>query len=185
MSEHAVTAAAKIAASGGPIEMGGHHVGLNSPGVWVAASMLVVFGFMLWKGVPGLIARALDNRIATIREQLAEAAKLRAEAEALRAEYQQKSASAAKEADAILAHARDEAEAMLAKAKRDAETLVDRRTRMAEDKIAAAERAAIAEVRARAASVATTAAAALIAKGHDAGADKALVDKAIADLGTR
>jgi len=185
MSEHPVTTAVQVAASGGPLEMGGHHVGFNSPGVWVAASMLVVFAIMLWKGVPGLIGRALDARIAAIRDQLAEAARLRAEAEALRAEYQQKSASAAQEANAILAHARAEAEAMLAKAKRDAETLVDRRTRMAEDKIGAAERAAVAEVRARAASVAAAAAASLIADRHDAGADKALVDKAIAELGSR
>ena len=185
MSEHPVTTATTIAASGGPIEMGGHHVGFNSPGVWVAASMLVVIGFMLWKGVPGLIARALDNKIASIRAQLDEAARLRVEAETLRAEYQGRAAAAADEAKAILAHARDEAETMLAKAKRDAETLVARRTRMAEDKIAAAERAAIAEVRARVASVSAAAAARLIAERHDAGADKALIDKTIAELGAR
>jgi F-type H+-transporting ATPase subunit b len=54
---------------------------------------------------------------------------------------------------------------------------------MAEDKIAAAERAAIAEVRARAADAAANAAAKLIAQGHDAKADKALVDRTISTLG--
>jgi len=56
---------------------------------------------------------------------------------------------------------------------------------MAEDKIAAAERAAIAEVRAKAAEAATKAAAALIAERNDADSDKVLVDKAIAALGQR
>ena len=182
MSEHPVTTAATIAASGGPIETGGHEVGFNSPGMWVAMSMLVVIGILVWKGVPGLIARALDSKIASIRAQLDEAARLRSDAEALRVEYQGRAAAAADEAKAILAHARDEAEAMLAKAKRDAEVLVERRTRMAEDKIAAAERAAVAEVRARVAAVSAAAAASVIAAQHDKKADKALVDKTIAGL---
>jgi len=56
---------------------------------------------------------------------------------------------------------------------------------MAEDKIAAAERTAIAEVRAKAADAAAKAAAALIAERNDPESDKTLVDKAIAALGQR
>ena len=55
---------------------------------------------------------------------------------------------------------------------------------MAEDKIAAAERSAIAEVRAKAAAAAAAAAAQLIAERHDAGADKALIDRTISGLGS-
>lgn len=177
------TNATTLAASGGPIETGDHHAGFNSPGVWVALSMLVVFAIMLWKGVPGVIGRALDRKIAGIRAQLDEAAKLRAEAEALRAEYQGRADAAEQEAAAILDHARHEAAAIMAKAKSDTETLVDRRFRMAEDKIHAAERAAVAEIRTRVATAAAAAAAALIADRHDAGNDKALVDRTIAGLG--
>src|SRR5829696_542839 len=54
------------------------------------------------------------------------------------------------------------AEAILRQAETDAAALVERRTRIAEDKIAAAERAAVDEVRARAASAAATAAERLI-----------------------
>jgi F-type H+-transporting ATPase subunit b len=54
---------------------------------------------------------------------------------------------------------------------------------MAEDKIAGAERTAIAEVRARAADAATRAAATIIAQRHGAEADKTLVDRTIAGLG--
>ncbi len=53
---------------------------------------------------------------------------------------------------------------------------------MAQDRIAAAERAAIAELRTRAANAATTAAAVLIGQVHDAKADKGLVDEAIGKL---
>ena len=157
-------------------------LGIN-PGGFVALSMIVVIGLMIWKGVPGAIGRALDKKIASIREQLDEASKLRAEAEALRAEYQAKAAAAQGEAEQILAHARAEAEQILAKAKEDTDLLVKRRARMAEDKIAAAERSAIAEVRATAADAATRAAAAIIAEKHDATADRPLIDHTIAGLG--
>jgi F-type H+-transporting ATPase subunit b len=151
--------------------------------VIVSLSMLVVIGIMLWKKVPAAIGRALDRKIAGIREQLDEAARLRAEAEALRSEYEARSARAGAEAEAMLARARAEAAGIVDQARIDADALVERRTRMAEDKIAAAERTALAEVRAKAASAATAAAARLIAERHDAAADRAMVDRAIAGLG--
>ena len=61
-------------------------------------------------------------------------------------------------------------------------SLIARRKQMAEDRIAAAEAGALAEVRAATAKAATAAAAALIAEKHDANADKALVDQAIASV---
>jgi F-type H+-transporting ATPase subunit b len=149
---------------------------------YVALAMLVVIALMLWKKVPAAIGRALDKKIAGIRAQLDEASRLRAEAEALKAEYEAKSAAANSEADAIRASAQHEADAVLAKARADADALVARRARMAEDKIGAAERDAIAQVRAKAASAATRAAATLIAETHDRSADKVLVDQAISRL---
>jgi F-type H+-transporting ATPase subunit b len=157
-------------------------LGLNAT-AWVALAMLVVIGLMLWKKVPATIGRALDKKIAGIREQLDEASRLRAEAEALRAEYEAKAAGAAAEAQTILDRARHEADAIVQQAKVDAGSLIERRTRMAEDKIAAAERAAVQEVRARAATAAAAAAARLIAEQHDANADRAMVDQTIAGLG--
>lgn len=156
--------------------------GLTAP-AWVAVAMLVVIGIMLWQKVPALIARALDGKIAAIRQQLDEAAALRAEAEGLLADAKTRDASSAADAQAIVAHAQQEAAALLAKAQTDSADLVARRGKMAEDKIGAAERAAVAEVRARAADAATRAAASIIADTHDAGADRPLVDRAIAGLG--
>src|SRR5438270_2311576 len=156
-------------------------LGLN-PGGWVALAMLFVFAILIWKKVPAAIGKALDSKIALIRDQLAEAENLRKEAEALKAEYQAKSASADKDREALLERARHEADEIVAKAKADAEALIGRRTRMAEDKIAAEERSAVEQLRAVAADAAAKAAARLIAERHDAGSDAKLVDQAIKEI---
>ncbi len=156
-------------------------LGLDPTG-WVALSMIAVFGIMLWKKVPAMIGAILDKQIAGIKQQLDAASKLRAEAEALKAEYEAKAKSAASDAEAMKAAASKEAEEIVAQARVDVTALIARRTKMAEDKIAAAERAAIADVRTRAASIAAAAASQLIASGHDAKADKPLIDATIARL---
>ncbi len=159
-------------------------LGFN-PGGWVALAMLVVFAILIWKKVPGAIGKALDSKIALIRDQLAEAESLRKEAEALKMEYEAKSASADKDRAALLERAKHEADEIVAKAKVDAETLIGRRARMAEDKIAAEERAAVEQLRATAADAAARAAARLIAERHDAGTDAKLVDQAISEIAGR
>lgn len=174
---------ASTAAHGGPAHEDPTALGLNAT-AWVSLAMIVVIALLLWKKVPAVIGRALDKKIAGIRAQLDEASRLRAEAEALRAEYQAKSAAAKGEAEAIVAHAREEAAAIGERARTDAAALIERRGRMAEDKIGAAERAALAEVRATAARAAAAAAATIIAGRHGADADRALVDQTIAGLGT-
>lgn len=150
---------------------------------WVSLAMLVVIAIMIWKKVPAAINRALDTKIAGIRAQLKEASELRAEAEALRNEYAAKTQAVEGDLRAMRERGEAEAAAIVAKARADTEALVERRTRLAEDKIAAAERSAIADIRATAANAAATAAAQLIAERHDAVADKVMTDRAIAGLG--
>jgi F-type H+-transporting ATPase subunit b len=179
-TEHAAT----TEAHGGAVHADPTALGLNATAI-VAMAMIVVIVLMIWKKVPALIGAALDKKISAIRVQLDDAARLRADAEALKAEYEAKAQAAAGEAEAILAHARDEADGIVAQARADAANLIERRGKMAENKIAAAERAAVAEVRAKAASAAAAAATKLISERHDAGADKALVDQTIAGLGGR
>ena len=159
-------------------------LGIN-PGGWVAVAVILVFAALIWKKVPAAIGRALDSKIALIRDQLAEAESLRKEAEALKAEYEAKSASADKDREALLERARHEANDIVAKAKSDAEALIERRSRMAEDKIAAEERHAVEQLRAAAAEAASKAAAKLIAERHDAGTDAKLVDQAIKEIAAR
>jgi F-type H+-transporting ATPase subunit b len=156
-----------------------------TPPAWIALAMIAVLAILIWKRVPALIGKALDKKIQGIREQLDEAAKLRGEAEALKAEYEARSAQAGAEAATMLERARAEADSIVSKAEADAAALVERRTRMAEDKIAAAERAALDEVRTKAARAAAAAAETLIREKVDASADKANVDATIAELGRR
>ena len=82
----------------------------------------------------------------------------------------------------MLDHARTEAEAIVAKAEADTAVTLARREKMATDKIGAAERAAVSELRAKTAEAATAAARSLIAANHNAKADKALVDEAIGGI---
>jgi F-type H+-transporting ATPase subunit b len=155
------------------------------PGGWVALAMLAVFAILIWKKVHHAVAKALDDKIALIRDQLAEAEALRTEAEALKAEYAKKAKSIDKDREALIERARHEADEIVAKAKTDAEALIERRTRMAEDKIAAEERTAIEQLRAATADAATKGASRLIAERHDSRADEKLVNTAIGEIAGR
>lgn len=153
-----------------------------APSGFVALAMLTVFAIMVWKRVPALIAKALDAKIAGIREQLDTASKLRDEAAALKAEYEAKAKAADAEIADLKAAAEKQAADIVAKAKDDASALIARHKALSTAKIAAAERAAVDELRARAATAAAIAASQLIGEQHDAKADKKLVDQAISGL---
>ncbi|GGO94513.1 F0F1 ATP synthase subunit B [Stakelama pacifica] len=150
---------------------------------WVGIAGIIVILLMIWKKVPAAIGGSLDKRIAEIKAQLAEAQKLREEAEALRSEYEGRAKAAEADAQAMREHAHEEARQIVEQAKEDAAQLVARRKQMAEDRIAAAERQAVAEVRERAAGAAVTAARAIIGERFDAEADSALIARSIEGLG--
>lgn len=158
--------------------------GLDAP-AWIALAMIVVLAIVVWKKVPAAIGRALDHKIAAIRHQLDQAAQLRSEAEALRAEYQAKADAAEQERQTMLEHARHQAEAIVEQAKSDTNALIERRSRMAQDKIAAAERQAIEDIRAHAATAAAAAATRIISEELGPEADKAMVDQTITELARR
>lgn len=150
-----------------------------APYNWVGVAMAVLIGIFIWKKVPGLITGGLDAKIAEIRSQLDEAKNLRAEAETLRNEYAAKITGAEKDAEAMMENAQREADAIVEKAESDSKAMVARRKQMAEDKIAAAERDAVEEVRAVAAGAAAAASQALIAENHTKASDKTLADELI------
>ena len=138
----------------------------------------VIFGRKIWAALTGM----LDKRADEVRAELAEAQRLRQEAEAmLRSANQQREAAIA-DAQALLSGAKTEATRLANAAAADAEASAKRREQMAMDRIAAAEKAAIDEVRMIAADVATTAAREIIRDGLTAEADAALVDRAITGL---
>lgn len=178
------TTAADVAAAveAGAAKHGGPSLFGMEPYQIVSLAMLVLILVMIWKKVPGMIAGGLDGKIDAIRTQLDEAKQLRAEAEALRNEYAAKIANAQKDAEAMISGAQTEADAILEKAEADGQQMVARRKQMAENKISAAEREAVDEVRSRAASAAALAAKGLIAAKHDADADSKLADEVIASI---
>ena len=153
------------------------------PRNWVAIAFIlffVIFGKKLWSALTGM----LDDRAASVRAELEEAARLRREAEAMLRDAERRRAEALAEAKALIDGARTEATRVAAAAIAEAEASARRREQMAIDRIAAAEKAAVDEVRLTAAEIATVAARQVIADGLSAEADARLVDSAIAQLPT-
>jgi F-type H+-transporting ATPase subunit b len=151
---------------------------------WALVALIIFLGMMVYFGVPRIIAQMLDKRIAQIADELAQAKKLREDAAALLAEYEQKRVTAEKEAETIILTAQQDAERLRADAKLDIEQMVIRRTKAVEDKIAQAEAQAVAEVRSRSADLAIEAARVMLAQEVSKRGD-AMVDQAIAEVGTR
>ncbi len=153
----------------------------SDPRFWVAVAFViffVIFGKKLWTPLVG----ALDRRAVNVRAELAEAQRLRSEAEAMLAEAAASRNAALADATALLEGARREASRLAAVAVRDAEASAARRERMAMDRISAAEKAAVDEVRLAAADVASAAARIVIGEHLSAEASAAIVDRAIAGL---
>jgi F-type H+-transporting ATPase subunit b len=151
------------------------------PRNWVLIAFVlffVLFGRKLWSA----LAAMLDDRAARVRTELDEAARLRQEAEAMLREAEARRAEALREAQALIDGAKAEAGRVAAAAAADAEAAARRREQMAMDRIAAAEKAAVDEVRLTAAEVATVAARQVIAEGLSADADSRLIDHAISQL---
>lgn len=147
---------------------------------------LVIFlGLVAYLKVPGMMAKSLDERAENIREELAEAKRLREEAQALLADYQKKSKEAEAEAAAIVAVAQREAAALAADAKVKTEEFVARRNAISEQKIKQAETDAVNAVRAAAVDLATAAAQTVLAKQSDAELQSRLFKAGISDVKTR
>lgn len=157
---------------------------LHDPEFWVLVGFLAFFlvlGRTFWKLMKG----GLDGRADKVREQLAEATRLRAEAQQVLDTYRRKSEQAVKEAADILTAAKEEADRLRVEGQADLKRTLAAREAQAKDRIAQAEQAAIQSVRALAADIAIRAATGLVAESIDAAGAAALVDKAIDDLPKR
>jgi F-type H+-transporting ATPase subunit b len=117
---------------------------------WVAVAFVIFFGILFYVGAPGKVLNQLDSRGKRIGNELAEAKRLREDAERLPKEYEAKRAAAEREAADIVSNAREEAERLAREAQEKMADFVTRRTATAEAKIAQAEAQASAEVRAAA-----------------------------------
>ena len=161
----------------------GHDVPtLQSPEFWVAVAFVAFVGLLIYKGVPGLIGKALDDRADAIKKNLDDARRMREVAQSLLAEYQRKASEAEGEAQKIVEQARREGEILRAEAERKATEAVARRVKIAEEKIARAEMAAIGEVRGAAVDAAVAASEKILAAKADGEIGQRLIADGISNL---
>ncbi|NKL78826.1 F0F1 ATP synthase subunit B [Rhizobium leguminosarum] len=147
---------------------------------------LVLFlALVVYLKVPGMMARSLDDRADQIRNELAEAKRLREEAQHLLAEYQRKRKEAEAEAAHIVAAAEREAEMLTAEAKKKTEEFVANRTALSEQKIKQAEVEAMKAVRSAAVDLAIAAAETVLAKQADTKIQSELFGNAVGQVKTR
>ncbi|ASS54238.1 F0F1 ATP synthase subunit B [Rhizobium leguminosarum] len=147
---------------------------------------LVLFlALVVYLKVPGMMARSLDDRADQIRNELAEAKRLREEAQHLLAEYQRKRKEAEAEAAHIVAAAEREAQMLTAEAKKKTEEFVTNRTALSEQKIKQAEAEAMKAVRSAAVDLAIAAAETVLAKQADAKVQSELFGNAVGQVKTR
>ena len=148
--------------------------------LFVAGGFALFLGVLLYFGAHKRVTGAVDGRAHRIRAELAEAERLRNEAEALLASFEKKREEAEAEAKSIVAQAKEEAELLAREARQRLEEFVTRRTKQVEEKIALAETQAMAEVREAAADAAVKVAANVLRKGGAEATD--FVSSAIKDV---
>lgn len=152
---------------------------------WVGVAFVLFIGILVWAKVPKLAAAALDARAEKIRGELAEAERLRKEAEALLAQIRARREAAETQAAELLASAEAEARQMEVDARARLEEQIKRRGEIAQAKIAQAETQATAEVKAAAAELAIEAASAILAARAAGMKSDPLIDQAMGDLSAK
>lgn len=148
---------------------------------WVAVAF-AVFMVLVWRPVGRALAGALDKRSAAIENELAEAVRLREEAQATLAAYQKKHREITEEAEEILKHAREEARAMQNNAQDVVKKAVELRIAQADEKIALEEKKAIQDVQRQVVDVAIQAARSVMVDNLQSEADEQLIRLAVKDI---
>ena len=152
---------------------------------WAFVGLILFLAIVIYMGAPRMVGKSLDARGERIRNDLDEARRLREEAGQLLEDYQRRRKEAEQEAAEIVAAARREADALVVEAKARTDEYVARRSALAEQKIAQAERDAVAEVRSSAVDIAVEAAGRVLAQKIDKGADAALFQSALGEVKAR
>ncbi len=148
-------------------------------------ALIMFLGIVFYAGAHKKAGAALDARADQISKDIADARKLREDAEGLLAEYKQKKLDAEKEAAGIIAQAKADAAVYAEDAKKKLADSLTRRTKQAENKIAQAEAAAIKDVRSAVADIAIAAAAQLGAEQLKGGKGAGMIAESIAAVKSR
>lgn len=154
---------------------------LHNAYTWITLSF-VIFVALFVRYLMPKINKSLDARAETIRDQLEQASRLRAEAEALLASYQRQQHALLKEAEAIIETAKKDAAFLRESAAEELKHALDRRTEQARDKIARAEAEAVNTIRTRIIETASEHARVMLTQQVNAASESAIIDHAIATI---
>ena len=153
---------------------------------WVGVGLLIFLAIVIFVAkAPKTVAAVLDAKRDKIQADLNEAARIRAEAEAMLADIRAQREEAERQSAEMLAAAKADAKRLQADAKVKLEEQVKRRADLAERKIANAEAQATAEVKAAAAELAAQAAEQVLGQRIAGAKSDPLVDDAIGQLAGR
>lgn len=151
----------------------------QDPAIWVATGFVLFMGIFVRYVLPKILA-GLDARSVAIADQLAQATKLREEAQMVLQDFKEKQEEMEVEASRILEEARRDAELLRTKAKDELAAMMTRRQAQAEEKIMIMEKQAESDIRMKMIELATNAAAAML-RENNTGAD-VVTTRAIAQL---
>lgn len=163
----------------------GPFISLRNTNFIVLLAFLLFIGILVYFKVPSKIGEMLDKRSAAIKADLNEAKALREEAQSLLASYERKQKEVQAKADRIVIAAKEEAALAATAAKADIAASITRRLAAAEEQIASAKASAIKAVKDQAVVVAVGAAKDMLAAQMDAKSAHALIEDAIADVGSK
>lgn len=152
---------------------------LHSTTTWVAFSF-VIFVILAVKFAGKSVTNALDSKIASIRSEIETAEKLRAETEALLADYQARQNDANAEAARIIEAAKASALLIQKGAEADLEESMARREAQLVERLKRVEEKALADIQNHAAELALKATREIVTKSMDAKTNSGLIDQAIA-----
>ena len=146
------------------------------------AVAFIVFVALVYKKAKIFIVSAVDARILKVKTELQEAARLKAEASALLAKYEQEQSRSLEQVQSILSHARMEAERITNEARDVLENALNKRTELAMQKITQAEAAVLADLRSNALDITMDAARTLILESMSPEVAEEILSKAFQDI---
>ncbi len=155
-----------------------------SPPFWVAVSF-VVFALLVFRPVGRILASVLDKRSLQIAAELAQAQRLREEAQETLALYQQKQRESLQEAERILSDTREDAQRLARQAEADLKLAIEKRSKLAMEHITQAEARALQDVQQHVVDIAIAAARTIMQDYLARGGNSELVQQAATDLGRK
>lgn len=175
----AIAAAAPAAGEAG--EYAGNPF-FTDPKYFVLYGLLLFFGIVYATKAHQIVLKGLDDRAAAIAKELADAERLRTEAQALLESTKARAAAAEQEAKAIVEHAKADAAALRAEAEKALAADLARREKQAEERIARAEAQAAADVKSAAAEAAIATAERLLKSELTPAKQSALITQGVQEL---